>query len=319
MISTKAFDNLNISDPAIWKTLEKGIDRLLHKLKSHHIIEILELFNKEPFRGTNEFFGKLLTIIPIHIEHLPDKSILSLISICLSKNMKNDRLFNYFIYPRIEARAKHLDFENYVETLKMLAELGYQEDLIFWNEHLLPHIFDFEFSYEQAIKLWETFAILRINCPKVEIAKFVILVENIISQFEGLKNSGKDLKGVTLGLTIDLNLIPKQTSKKVSLNKIKETERRLKDKNALQGIMKDLGLEKQTGKTETVEESLNRIYDVKDWKKAKYEAEQIQQTSRKLQEMAKAENVVETTTVAEENNNGDSDKDNNKNVETDKS
>lgn len=308
MTSAKTFDNLNIKDAEYWGKLEVGFDRILHKLKPHNIINILSLFDRELFRGSPEFFAKLITIMPIHVERLDDNQLIKLIKICLSQNLVNDRLFKYFIYPKIENRADSFSFENYIEILNLLAELGFQEDQVFWTTHVLPATFKFQYSYDQAVTLWESFIKIRVNCPNVDIAKYVFLIENIISQFDNLKNLDRDISEITLRMNQDLELIPERKSNKLGLSKIKEMEKRMKDKTMMQGIFKDLGLEKTGSKQGAkVEESLNKMYDVKDWKKARFEASQPTFSTKNFEETQQAqipatstkdsENVVSNTTI----------------------
>lgn len=287
MISAKTFDTLNMKDTDFWRLIERGLDRVLHKLKPHHIVNMLDLFNREPFRASPEFFNKLITVMPIHIERLSDTDLITFIKICLNQDIKNERLFKYFIYPKIESRGEAFNFEHYIEILKILAELEFQDDLVFWNQHILPATFRFQYSYEQAQMLWESFVKLRVSVPNVDIGKYVLLIENIITQFDTLRNQGTDISDITLRMTRDLELIPTKTSTKIGLSKIKETERRLKDKNMLQGVLKDLGIDKIGAKKQnSVEESLNKIYDVKDWKKARYEAAQAESANTKTKQTA---------------------------------
>lgn len=188
--------------------------------------------------------------------------------VSIDQGVVNERLFNYFIYPNIEKKIGEFKLVQYIEVLRLLAELGYQDDLVFWSEHVLPAMFNHEFSYGEAKELWEVFLKVKVNCPSVDLAKYAVMIENIIKQFENLKEEGKDVEELYLSIDKDsMAFIPK---KKVGITsqKLREAERRLSYQPSLQKLFEGEQVVKEKS---SMEEELNKLLEIKDWKKAKYE------------------------------------------------
>lgn len=290
IVSSLSFDRLTLPENTkIWTMVEQAVEKFLHKLKPVQIILFLDLLNREPNRTSKEFANKMLTILPIHVNSLSDKSIITLVEICLNKDLVNERLFNYFIYPRIESRIHKYSLSNYIKMLKLLGRLNYQDDLVFWNEHILPNLFNYELNYEQTKDMWEIFIELKVNCPLLDISKYIILIENAIKQFENLKESEQDISNLLLKIEADLSLLPKIKKPLIQSKQIKELQRRLKDENVKNAFLRQIGADKgtQIGKEEA-EASAIKMLDIKDWKKAKYDIT-LEEKEKILAERKKAE------------------------------
>ena len=275
----------------------RSADRLMHKLSPKDIVLFLRVLNRSNERADMDFIHKLMTIMPIHVEKLRDKELLCLLEVIANLNIQNERLLKYFIYPRLEKRIDKFSFDNYITSLNLLANLRYEEDLVFWNDHVLPAIFNFDFSRNQVKLLWDTLLKVKVNCPLVNISRHILLVENIIKQFDNLKKSGKDITGVLLKLEKDLSLIPKASKERLTQSEMKEAEKRLKDQNILKQFMENVNSQTDAeGKSKAALESLNKVIEIKDWKKAKYEmnlaeTEKLREVKEQRKEMRKKKNL----------------------------
>lgn len=269
----------------------------MHKLSPKDIVLFLRVLNRSNERTDMDFVHKLMTIMPIHVEKLRDKDLLCLLEVISNLNIQNERLLKYFIYPRLEKRIEKFSFDNYITSLNLLAALRYEEDLVFWNDHVLPAIFTFDFSRNQVKLLWETLLKVKVNCPLVNISRHILLVENIIKQFDNLKKSGKDITGVLLKLEKDLSLIPTASRDRLTQSEMKEAEKRLKDQNILKQFMENVNSQTDAeGKSKAALESLNKVIEIKDWKKAKYEmnlaeTEKLREVKEQRKEMRKKKNL----------------------------
>jgi len=244
----------------------------MHKLKPKDIVLFLRILNDSKERTDMDFIHKLMTIMPIHVEKLKDRELLTLLQVIIDQNIQNERLLKYFVIPRIENRVGRFNFDNYVTVLNLLSALQYEEDLVFWNEHVLPTIFNLDFSETQIKIIWESLLKVKVNCPLVNISRHIVLVENIMKQFENLKKSGKDLSGILLKLEKDLSLIPTAKKEKMTTSELKEAEKRLKDQNLLKQFMENVNAQTDAeSKSKAAMESFSKIIEIKDWKKAKYE------------------------------------------------
>ncbi len=249
----------------------------------------MNILNRNEIRGTREFSHKLITILPLHTPALRAKEMINILEICYDNNLNADRLINYFIIPKIEKSVNKFSFENYLYLLKVLAKMKYQEDPIFWSDYVMPSVFNFEMNFSEAKKLWEAYLNVKINCPSLELAKYFILIEDILNKFEILTQKSQDINLIRLSIDKDYSLIPKKIENSISKIKIKKLQSRLSEKEGKENVLRDLGINTETNKLEgslnSVEGSLNRILEIKDWKKAKYDFNQAD--LKKMREMGK--------------------------------
>jgi hypothetical protein len=277
----------------------------MHKLKPKDIVLFLRILNESKERTDMDFIHKLMTIMPIHVEKLKDRELLTLLQVIIDQNIQNERLLNYFVIPRIESRVGRFNFDNYVTVLNLLSALQYEEDQVFWNEHVLPTIFNLEFSETQIKIIWDSLLKVKVNCPLVNISRHIVLVENIIKQFDNLKNSGKDISGILLKLEKDLSLIPTANKEKMTTSELKEAEKRLKDQNLLKQFMENVNAQTDAeSKSKAAMESFSKIIEIKDWKKAKYEmnlaeVEKLREAKEQRKESRKKKISPEETTEGE--------------------
>jgi hypothetical protein len=82
--------------------------------------------NNNPYRGSKDYFNKIITIIPIQIEKFKICDLMKIIDVFLEHDIKPARIFDYFIYPRFEKNAATMQFENYNKMLNVLTELKYE-------------------------------------------------------------------------------------------------------------------------------------------------------------------------------------------------
>jgi hypothetical protein len=267
-----AFNKLELKNTEIWNKLEKAFDKILHKLKAKQIVFILDLFNRDSIRGTKDIYTKLFTILPIHIHSLNIGEMIQIMRVYVDQDIKNERLLKYFIFPRIEKKIPVISLDQYISTLNVLADLGFEEDKVFWIDHVLPGIFQYDYAYDEITRLWEALLKVKVNCPTIDLAKFMLIIENLLKQFNLLKEKGEDINTITLSVDEQYKTTPKKTEE-MSLSKIKEAQRRLKHQPSLQGFLEGI---KDTEQKTDVETSFANILNIKDWNKAKYETEQAE-------------------------------------------
>ncbi len=242
-------------------------------------------------RGTREFSHKLITILPIHTPSIRFREMIEVLEICCDNNLQAERLINYFLIPKIEKNLHKFSFDDYISLLKVLAKMHYQEDPVFWSDFVLPCIFNFEMTYQEAKLLWETYLSVKINCPSLDIAKYFILIENILSKFEILIKNNQDVSKISLAIDKDYSLIPRKESAGGSNIKIKRLQQRISEKEGKENVMRELGIsvEKGAQSAGSVEGSLNKILEIKDWKKAKYDFNVLEMKRLKAGELAVTE------------------------------
>lgn len=134
LLIAHALDKFNCNNLEFWNLLEKNFDRLLHQIKITQFSFILRYFNKivreeerneidevisEPiFRGSKEFFHKIYTIIPVHIEAMELDNLLVVCNVMLDQKIHNERLLNYFIYPKLEEKIPYMTFNHFIKMIE---------------------------------------------------------------------------------------------------------------------------------------------------------------------------------------------------------
>jgi hypothetical protein len=303
IVTILAFDNLKIDNEIdTWKRMEFSLDRHLHKLKPSQMVFLLNYLNKHANRTSKEFLNKLLTIIPVHIENLRDEELLTLVKVCIQQDLVNERLFAYFIYPRIEQRCSRFRISNYFRALRLLCDLHYQEDPEFWRGHILPSMFNYDYNERTIRQLWENILKVKVDCPNIDTSKHLLLIENVIKQFENLKASGADTTDLMLKLEQDMSLMPSQ-KKTFSQKEAKEAEKRLKDKATLKQFMEKFNAQgDEESRAQEAQLNITKLLEVKDWKKARYEInlaelEKIKKKNEQPEEVSdQAEKISASTT-----------------------
>ena len=181
----------------------------------------------------------------------------------------------------------------------------------------MPCVFNFEMNFSEAKKLWEGYLNVKINCPSLDLAKYFILIEDILNKFEILTTKSKDINLIRLRIDKDYSLIPKKDENSISNLKIKKLQGRISEKEGKENVLRDLGIKSDKigeGASTSVEGSLNKILEIKDWKKAKYdfnqmELKKIREGRRKedakdaSENVENAENVENVENVNVDNNN----------------
>lgn len=134
--------------------------------------------------------------------------------------------------------------------------------------------------------------------PNIDISKHLLLVENVIKQFDNLKSAGQETDEILLKLEQDMSLAP-VSKKTMSYKETKQVEKRLNDKAALKQFMEKFNSqENEETRASEAQVEINKLLEVKDWKKAKYELNLAElEKMRKMKEEAKEE-VQEATVEA---------------------
>ena len=100
-------------------------------------------------------------------------------------------------------------------------------DPIFWSQFMLPPIFFFEYTHTQAKILFETLLFVKINCPNLDLAKYLVLLEKILDEFKNLeKDNVENVKEIRLKIEKDYGLIPKKASGEEIVN-LREIEKEM--------------------------------------------------------------------------------------------
>lgn len=91
----------------------------------------------------------------------------------MAKNLGGTRLFNHYIYMKLERNVLKFDTTLYCRTVRALADKHYVEDSVFWDDYMFKytthdangHEGKRVFTFNQAKQVWDSLVYLKLRCP----------------------------------------------------------------------------------------------------------------------------------------------------------
>lgn len=189
--------------------------------------------NNNSYRGSKDFFNKLITILPVQIEKMRVDHILDISEVIIEQDINSKRLFDYFIFPKFESSVNNLKFATYIRMVKLLVKLGYKEDEIFWKNHILDAIKSFHLCLENAYILKSTLELVE-KSLNVDVEIYLKKVNEIIESLKIIKE-----KDASLGITKTRNIYFNLESENSRIKESKMYKKEFKElKNNMKGNFK---------------------------------------------------------------------------------
>lgn len=92
----------------------------------------------------------------------------------------------------------------YCKLLRTLADKGFQEDKVFWNDYIFDYVRDNNkgeskgrFTQKEAIKMWDLFILIKIQLPTLDVTEPMANLEKYMP-LELRKDSSDDEKDALL-------------------------------------------------------------------------------------------------------------------------
>ena len=131
-------------------------------------------------KASDEFFERIVSILPIHIQHLGKEDLVRVLEVLVKRDLGSDRLYyNYLLY-QIEKRSKKLKPTQYARIILSLADKQFIEDPVFWSDYMTPYVRNREFTPEEAKKIWDALIYLKLKCPTLDIKEMIATVESFL-------------------------------------------------------------------------------------------------------------------------------------------
>lgn len=87
MVVTKILTHFKLlTNERVSHELEKSVLKSLHKIKTRELFYMLHTFHKHQI-GSEEYYAKLITILPMHIELMSLEQFTRMFEICIDKNL----------------------------------------------------------------------------------------------------------------------------------------------------------------------------------------------------------------------------------------
>jgi hypothetical protein len=76
------------------------------------------------------------------LKTLKKEQIVRTLEILVKRNLGSDRIFRDHLLLKVEKTVLTFTLNEYVRTLKALADKQYIEDSVFWNQYIFRYIYD---------------------------------------------------------------------------------------------------------------------------------------------------------------------------------
>jgi hypothetical protein len=91
-------------------------------------------------RSDDVFFERIVSILPMFIPNFSREQLLRTFEVLTKRKIGSDRLFTNYIYLQIERQIHSFTGKQYCRLLRTLANKGYQDDKVFWNDYVFDYV-----------------------------------------------------------------------------------------------------------------------------------------------------------------------------------
>ena len=202
---------LRIRSVKSWEITSKRVLFLLHKLKARDFALVLSLFHQVSSLGgliddddvvsatalsnsqwsnlekalPGNFFERVVSMLPMHVPKMTSEDLIRTLEVLVARNMGGQRLFDHYIYLKIERNALKFNCDQYCRTVRALADKQFVEDSVFWDDYMFKYAThdangkegQRRFTYNQAKKVWDSLIYLKLKCPTIDLKDTLVHVE----------------------------------------------------------------------------------------------------------------------------------------------
>mmetsp|Transcript_17546 Transcript_17546/g.29606 ORF Transcript_17546/g.29606 Transcript_17546/m.29606 type:complete len:121 (+) Transcript_17546:758-1120(+) len=104
--------------------------------------------------------------------------------VCVKHNVGSQHFFENYILDMIEKNVYRFNVEQYCTLVKLMADKGFQDDLIFWQKYAFKFVFldpytkgNRQFTVLEAQKIWDAYYYLGRFCTNLELQEVLTYLE----------------------------------------------------------------------------------------------------------------------------------------------
>ena len=79
------------------------------------------------------FFERVVSMLPMHVPYMVNKDLVTTLEVLVKRNLGGQRLFDHYIYMKIERNVLKFTTDQYCRTVRALADKQFVEDSVFWD------------------------------------------------------------------------------------------------------------------------------------------------------------------------------------------
>ena len=191
---------LRITNKRAWEATSKRLLYLLHKYRARDYALMLHIFDAmhEIESGVDDvisaeavkrkkhnlqavlprnFFERLVAMLPMMVPQMTNRDLIRTLEILVARGLGGQRLFDHYIYMKIERNVLKFDCSQYCRVVRALADKGFVEDSVFWDDFVFKYPSHDKngkegkrvLTYNQAKQVWDAIVYLKLRCPTIDL------------------------------------------------------------------------------------------------------------------------------------------------------
>ena len=128
--------------------------------------------------------------MPLHIPNFHSEEVVRTLEILIEKNLGSERLFEQYLLLNIEKNVLKFSPEQYARTVRALADKGYYEDPVFWQNYMFKYVNHDKrgvegarnFGSTEAKMIWDSLAFLKFKVPQIDLKDTLTHVEKHLEE-----------------------------------------------------------------------------------------------------------------------------------------
>ena len=116
-------------------------------------------------------------MLPLHVPYMKNKELIDTLEVLVARNLGGKRLFDHYIYMKIERNVLKFTTDEYCRTVRALADKQFVEDAVFWEDFVFKYATHDAngkegkrtFDFDQAKKVWDSLVYLKLRCPTIDL------------------------------------------------------------------------------------------------------------------------------------------------------
>jgi hypothetical protein len=123
----------------------------------------------------------------MYVRDMTSHELIRTFEVCVSRNLGSERLFMHYFLDQIERHVLRYDVDLYSRMIRAMAEKNFVEDYVFWEKFAFKYVFlnpatglERVFSEMEAKQLWDSFVLLKLKCPVLDIKDVLVQLEKFM-------------------------------------------------------------------------------------------------------------------------------------------
>ena len=108
---------------------------------------------------------------------MTNRDLVTTLEVLVQRKLGGQRLFDHYIFLKIERNVLKFTTEEYCRTIRALADKHYVQDTVFWDDYVFKYAThdkkgredQRKLTFNQAKQIWDALVYLQIRCPELKV------------------------------------------------------------------------------------------------------------------------------------------------------